>query len=157
MSRPRDGQGSSRPNLVKNSVQNLTEASTEETTEETSLSSGLQQFDLDNALTNEAYLFMKKMLPSYIVNCFMATGYDTLEVLTEINNESLAEIEEIVNNEYPNKSCFRHQPIPTCLSSSSNVFKFQPGHRKRIYGKTASEHMCKGKAKHKNKKKKECN
>ena len=60
--------------------------------------------------TNEAYLFMKKMLPPYIVNCFMATGYDTLDVLAEINDESLAEIEEIVNNEY---SCFRHQPMVT--------------------------------------------
>ena len=102
---------------------NLTEANTEET-----FCSGVsQKFTCDNpsdnALTNEAYLFMKKMLPSYIVNCFMTTGYDTLDVLAEINDESLAEIEEIVNNEYPNESCFRHQPIPTCFLSS-NAFKF---------------------------------
>ena len=45
----------------------------------------------------------------------MATGYNTLDVLAEINDESLAEIEEIVNNEYPNESCFRHQPIPICF------------------------------------------
>ena len=82
----------------------------------------------DDALANEAYLFIKKMLPSYIVNCFMATGYNTLDVLAEINDEFLS---EIVNNEYPNESYFRHQPIPTC-SLSSNVFKFQPGHCKRI-------------------------
>ena len=69
---------------------NLTEANTEETL----LSGVSQKFACDNpsdnALTNEAYLFMKKMLPSYIVNCFMATGYDTLDVLAEINDESLA-------------------------------------------------------------------
>ncbi len=48
------------------------------------------QLSVPSILTNEAYLFMKKMLPSYIVNCFMATGYDTLDVLAEINDESLA-------------------------------------------------------------------
>ena len=77
-----------------------------------------------------------KMLPSYIVNCFMPTGYDsydTLDVLADINDESLAEIEDVVTNEYPNETCFRYQPIPTYLPSpSSNVFKFQPGHCKRI-------------------------
>ena len=66
--------------------------------------------DSDNALTNEAYLFMKKML-SYIVNCFMATGCDTLDVPADINDESLAEIEEIVKNEYPNESCTSHQYV----------------------------------------------
>ena len=58
------------------------------------------------------------------------TGYDTLEVLAEINDESPAEIEEIVNSDYPNESCFRHQTIPT--SAQAGVFKFSPGHRKRV-------------------------
>lgn len=130
------------PNSASNSVRN-SQVSTEETEEETSFSksrsecSELQHLsaslsDCDNALTNEAYLFMKKMLPSYVVNCFMATGYDTLSVLAEMNDESLAEIEDIINKEYPNESCFRHQAIPTHFLPSSNIFKFQPGHRKRI-------------------------
>ena len=55
-------------------MENLAKASTEESSSSVS----------DNALTNKAYLFMKKMLPSYIVNCFMATGYDSLDVLADI-------------------------------------------------------------------------
>ena len=85
--------GSDRVSEVGQNSSNLTVASKEET-----FCSGMsQKIVLDNpsndALTNEAYLFMKKMLPSYIVNCFMATGYDTLDVLAEINDESLAEIQ----------------------------------------------------------------
>ena len=41
----------------------------------------------------------------------MAIGYDTLDVLTDINDESLAKIEEIVNNEYPNESYTSHQYV----------------------------------------------
>ena len=84
----------------------------------------------DSILTNEAQSLMRKMLPSHIVNCLLQTGYDTLDVLAEINNESLIEIERIINSEYPNEICFRHQPVPT--AAAPTVLKFSPGHRKRI-------------------------
>ena len=103
----------------------------EQSSDRVHLSAGNSSMQLDDrALTNEAELIMKKMLPSHIVNCFLVTGYDTLEVIAEINDESLAEIEEIVNSDFPNESCFRHQAIPT--SAQAGVFKFSPGHRKRI-------------------------
>ena len=85
----------------------------------------------DSNLTSEAVSLMRKMLPPHIVNCFLQTGYDTLDVLAEINNESIAEIEEIINSDYPNETCFRHQPVPMSVASLP-VFKFSPGHRKRI-------------------------
>ena len=85
----------------------------------------------DSNLMSEAVSLMRKMLPSHIVNCFLQTGYDTLDVLAEINNESIAEIEEIINSDYPNATCFRHQPVPMSVASLP-VFKFSPGHRKRI-------------------------
>ena len=35
-------------------------------------------------------------LPRYIVNCFITTGYDTLEVIREINEQKLNDIEELL-------------------------------------------------------------
>ena len=91
----------------------------------------LQEGCLDDfMLTSEACALMKQNLPSYVVNSFIATGYDTLDVIAEMNDEALAEIEEIMNNEYSGDACFRNQSSQS--SSSAGVFKFQPGHRKRI-------------------------
>lgn len=84
----------------------------------------------DYMLTSEACALMKQKLPSYVVNSFIATGYDTLDVIAEINDEALAEIEEIMNNEYLGDACFRNQSIH--INTSASVFKFQPGHLKRI-------------------------
>ena len=40
-------------------------------------------------------------LPQYIVNCFITTGYDTLEVIREINEQKLNDIEEFINKHFP--------------------------------------------------------
>ena len=59
----------------------------EHSTDRVHLPAGNSSMQLDDrALTNEAELIMKKMLPSCIVNCFLVTGYDTLEVLAEITD-----------------------------------------------------------------------
>ena len=73
----------------------------------------------DSDLTSEAISLMRKMIPSHIVHCFLQTGYDTLDVLADINMELLAEIEEIINRDHPNETCFRHQHVPMSVASPS--------------------------------------
>ena len=68
----------------------------------------------------EAISLMRKMIPSHIVYCFLQTGYDTLDVLADINIESLAVIKEIVNHDHPNETCFRHQHVPMSVVSPSS-------------------------------------
>lgn len=99
--------------------------------EEASSSAGSHD---DTILTSEACALMKRRLPSYVVNSFIATGYDTLDVIAQINDEALAEIEKIINSDYSEDfsedTCFTNQA--THATSSASIFKFQPGHRKRI-------------------------
>ena len=70
---------------------------------------------------------MKSSLPCYIVNCFEAAGYDTLEAIQEMNDASITEIEKFIDQ--------RKNFLPLCLRpnfddvSSSVPFQFPPGHR----------------------------
>ena len=63
-------------------------------------------------------------LPQYIVNCFIATGYDTLEVIREINEQKVNDIEEFINKHFPKNDKYIHPDFDTCM--------FPPGHRTRI-------------------------
>ena len=65
------------------------------------------------------------------MNSFLAAGYDTLDVISEIDDSeqsgnSLSEIEELINSEYPGESRFQRD------RSSASSFRFAPGHRRRI-------------------------
>ena len=64
----------------------------------------------------------------YVVDSFIATGFDTLEVNSEIdiNNNGLDEIEQYVTAEYKEDSHFKQG-----FGVSGN-FKFLPGHCRRI-------------------------
>ena len=84
----------------------------------------------DEALTREALTMMRMKLPEYIVNRFVAAGYDTLDVIAEMDmsdkpGNSLQLIEEFIAKEYPNDP----QYIRCAMAPS---FKFPPGHRQRI-------------------------
>ena len=50
--------------------------------------------ELADSLADEAISLMKKKLPTYIVNSFIATGYDTLEVIADLTNEDITKIEK---------------------------------------------------------------
>ena len=84
----------------------------------------------DTILTDEALSLMKKKLPNYVVNSLIATGYDTLEVIAELTSKDLTEIEMIINNDFVGDDRFVNQAVGN--SSGMSLFKFQPGHRKRI-------------------------
>lgn len=87
---------------------------------------------MDNTLaasdpTSEAIPVMQAKLPKYVVNAFLAAGYDTLEVIADIDEGSLQEIEQFISESYPSDPKY----LPNaCLTGHG--LKFPPGHRKRI-------------------------
>ena len=66
-------------------------------------SSHLADEALDNTILTDNGL-MRKKLPSYMcmwpVNNFIATGYDTLDVIAELNNDGLEEIKKVINSDF---------------------------------------------------------
>lgn len=75
---------------------------------------------------SEAFLLMKEKLPPYVVDSFVAAGFDTLKVLSEMESDDLNEVEQHITNEFKGDGRFK-----TGFTVSGN-FKFLPGHRKRI-------------------------
>ena len=73
---------------------------------------------------------MRKNLPEYIVNCFLAAGYDTLPIIDEMDvsdepGNSLQVIEEFIFKQHPNDPEFYHK-------NNTAALLFPPGHRRRI-------------------------
>ena len=82
----------------------------------------------DKAATEPALQLLKDNLPSYIVSCFLASGYDTLPVIAEMDasdgpGNAIQSIEDFINEQYPG------DPLYT---RGRKVCKFPPGHRIRI-------------------------
>lgn len=82
----------------------------------------------DKSITEPAVLLMKAHLPPYIVNCFLASGYDTFSVISDMDTSdnpgnSLQGMEDFINEQYPDDPLYLH---------SGKVCKFPPGHRIRI-------------------------
>ena len=63
--------------------------------------------ETDNDET-KALLLMREKLPTYVIDSFIAAGFDTLEVISEIDigNNGLDEIEQYVTTE-----CKRRQSL----------------------------------------------
>ena len=79
----------------------------------------------------EARLALKNELPDYVVESFMATGYDTLQVISKMDTSrnpgnSLQEVEEFISTEFAGDPHFQRGV------TSNGTFKFLPGHRQRI-------------------------
>ena len=79
----------------------------------------------------EAHLALQDKLPEYVAESFMATGYDTLQVISKMDTSdssgnSLQEIEEFISTELIDDPRFARG------ITNRSVFKFLPGHRKRI-------------------------
>lgn len=88
------------------------------------------EFEDAEALTKVALVLLRKDLPEYIVNCFVASGYDTLPIIAEMDisdepGNTLQVIEQFIAKEYPNDRRFSRSTI-----SPSSLFP--PGHRRRI-------------------------
>ena len=72
-----------------------------------------------------ALLLMREKLPSYVVDSFIAAGFDTLEVISEIDisNNGLDEIEQYITTE-----CKENDRFKQGFGVIGN-FKLLPGHR----------------------------
>ena len=72
----------------------------------------------------EAHHLLTESLPMYVVKCFTAAGFDTIDVISKMDvstepGNSIEQIEQYISNEYPDY-----------FASKSK--KFPPGHRLRI-------------------------
>ena len=73
---------------------------------------------------------MRRRLPEYAVNCFLASGFDVLEVISAMDisdnpGNSIAKIEGFIAKRYKGDPRF-------CPFNPSMDFEFPPGHRMRI-------------------------
>ena len=92
------------------------------------------EYPSDDSLTKEACALMQRKLPEYVVNCLVAAGYDTLDVIAEMDvsydpGNSIQVIEDFIAKEHPDDPQF----IRSTMAPSS--FKFPPGHRQRSLSK----------------------
>ena len=74
---------------------------------------------------SDAHQIMTEKLPLYVVKCFEAAGFDTLEVIAEMNvgNEpgnSIEQIEHFITDQFPDDPEYQRGK------------KFPPGHKIRI-------------------------
>ena len=65
---------------------------------------------------------MKKMLPEYIVNCFLSSGYDEISNL-DVTGNGISMIESFTNRKFVDNP--KHNP------SLLVPFEFLPGHQER--------------------------
>ena len=56
---------------------------------------------------------MNKHLPEYIVNCFLAAGYDSMDVICEMNDNSVTEIEDYIEE--------RKEQYPSCMRPGESL------------------------------------
>lgn len=90
-----------------------------------------EELDSHESLSKEAISHMKRTLPEYVVNCFVASGFDTLPVISDMDissepGNSLQEIEHYINDECS------EDPGCTRTATIGRKFKFPPGHRHAI-------------------------
>ena len=83
-------------------------------------------------LTEEALKLMKQRLPEYVVNCFVSAGFDTLDVIADMDTSSdpgnsLQAIEDFINAEHASDD-----PKFSRGTMATSTFKFPPGHRHAI-------------------------
>jgi len=79
--------------------------------------------------TSSTIALMKKMLPDYIVNCFLSAGYDEVAVLCNMDisdnpNNGIAKVEDFINRRFASNPNYN----PTLFMP----FEFPPGHKERI-------------------------
>lgn len=63
---------------------------------------------------------MKERLPLYVVGCFLAAGYDTAKVVSQMDSASINTIESFIVKHYPNNEEFFSSPA----QGSEHTFLF---------------------------------
>ena len=90
----------------------------------------------DDVLPNDEDVMklMQERLPSYVVNCFVSSGFDSIEAIccmnvTDSANNSIQEIESYVENHCNTDTNLFSNPKAICRPKP---FIFPPGHRMKI-------------------------
>lgn len=78
---------------------------------------------------DKALKAMQEKLTKYVVDSFVAAGFDTLEVISEIDTKSSNDLDEI--EQFVTTECEQDDRLQQGFSVSGS-FKFLPGHRRRI-------------------------
>ena len=60
------------------------------------------------------------------MNSFIATGYNTLDVIADLTNEDITKIEAVIKHDFVGDDRFVNHPTANTLDMS--LFKFQRGH-----------------------------
>ena len=90
--------------------------------------------DDEEPIEDKTISLLLSKLPQYVVNCFITAGYDTIDVIKDINDNKLDDLEEFINNNFPKNQKYIHPDF--------NICKIPPGHRMRI-AKFVQEISCK--------------
>ena len=61
------------------------------------------------------------------MNSFIATGYNTLDVIADLTNEDITKIEAVIKHDFVGDDRFVNHATGNNTSDMS-LFKFQPGH-----------------------------
>ena len=56
------------------------------------------------SITSTAIAKLQSKLPQYVVNCFVAASYDSLEVVADVDVQDLRAIQTFVSEQYPKYS-----------------------------------------------------
>ena len=88
---------------------------------------------MDGCEETDFFSSMRAALPEYVVNCFLAAGYDVPEVVASMNTSeepgnSIDLIEKYIHDHHSEDPNCRFYP----LSDAGKPFRFPPGHRIRI-------------------------
>lgn len=63
----------------------------------------------------EALELLKSRLPKYLINCLVAAGYDTIPVISQIDDQSIHEIESFIDEAFPGDIEYMHSSsTPNC-------------------------------------------
>ncbi len=96
-------------------------------TDSINLENDFMMFDEETHMTHMKNMMIDN-LPPYVMNCLLAAGFDTPEVIADMittgEGNDIAIIETYINEEHPGDTSYIHMGAKTC--------KFPPGHRRCI-------------------------
>ena len=78
----------------------------------------------------ELLSLMKEKLPIYVVKCFLASGYDSEENISYMNEDAVNAMEKFVQKRFSHESSMQSQFLP---SDPDSLFEFPPGHKASIF------------------------
>ena len=80
-----------------------------------------------DSIEDKTVTLLPAKLPQYVVYCFITAGYDTNDVIKDINDKTINDIEEFINDNFPKNQKYIHPDFDINL-----LCKIPLGHIMRI-------------------------